>query len=324
MYVDQINDNQVLKNPFLGIVPSPTVKPLLKYSFENLKNTKFFLSEITLGKIQKEETNYISRMFYFETEGKKVSGLINYPKKSGNYPILVLLRGFVDREIYSSGEGSRRAGETFASNGFIALAPDFLGYGESASPSALPIEERFQTYTTVLSLLSSIPSLNDAFDKEAISTVRSNGKVGLWGHSNGGHIALSIAAITQNEFPLVLWAPVSKPFPYSILYFTDEFEDHGKALRKVVADFEKDYDIEDFSPTNYYEWIKSSIQIHQGGADEAVPLRWSDELYNNLKKLGIKVEYFTYPAENHNFNNGSFDILIERSLKHFQILKTSS
>ena len=81
-------------------------------------------------------------------------------------------------------------------------------------------EERFQTYTTAMNLLAGIEKWERA------------GKIGIWGHSNGGQIALTVLEISQKEYPTVLWAPVSKPFPYSILYYTDEAEDRGKALRK--------------------------------------------------------------------------------------------
>ena len=37
---------------------------------------------------------------------------------------------------------------------------------------------------------------------------------------------------------VILWAPVSKPFPYNILYYTDEAEDRGKWLRGEIAKFE--------------------------------------------------------------------------------------
>src|SRR3989338_9457942 len=239
---------------------TPMPKPLDKYSFENLRNNEFKGSEITFGNIIKDAETYISKLFYFYSDSKKVSGLANIPKNVENPPVIVMFRGYVDQEIYTTGEGTKRAGEVFARNGFLTLAPDFLGYGESASPSANPIEERFETYTTALNLLSSI-----------------NSKVGIWAHSNGGQIASSILAITGESYPTVLWAPVTKPFPYSILYYTDEYEDYGKKLRKIVADFEKDYDVDHYTFTNYLDGINASIELHQGGEDGAVPKKWSDQ-----------------------------------------------
>src|SRR3989344_5673752 len=106
-------------------------KPLDRYAFERLKNSVFTASNIEIGRVVKEEPDFESSMFYFNVDGKRVSGLINVPERPGNYPVIVLFRGYVDREIYQTGIGTAHMGEFLAKNGFITLAPDFLGYGES-------------------------------------------------------------------------------------------------------------------------------------------------------------------------------------------------
>lgn len=304
----------------LGTPVAPLVeKPLMKYSFESLRNRTFDGGDITIGEVLKDGPGFTSYLYSFLSDGKKVSGLINVPKKEGTFPAVLLFRGYVDREIYEPGVGTSRVGEAFASAGFITLAPDFLGYGASSSPSAQPIEERFETYTTAGNLLASVKNLNVAFKQaQILSTTADTDHIGIWGHSNGGHIALSTLAITGKAYPTVLWAPVSKPFPYSILYYTDEYEDHGKTLRKVVADFEKDYDSELFSPSNYFTFIQAPLQIHQGGADEAVPLRWSDQFVSTLKGLDKEITYYTYPNENHNFTSGSWSLAVSRSISFYK------
>lgn len=314
--------NQVL-NPTAQINP----KPLAKYAFENLKTRTSAGGNISIGQNVKKGTGFSSYIFYFPAEGpspsgvgsKKVSGMMNIPQKPGNYPVLILLRGYIDQKIYTTGDGTRRDGEIFAENGFIALAPDFLGYGESASPSANSVEERFQTYTTVLDLLASLPSLQSAINNITdIKIITDTDKIGIWGHSNGGQIALSILTITGKNYPVVLWAPVSKPFPYSVLYYTDEFDDRGKKLRRVIADFEKDYDAELFTFTNYLDWINAPIQLHQGGADEAVPQKWSDQLTKELKEKGKDINYFIYSSEDHNFTQGSWRLNIQRNIDFYK------
>lgn len=296
-----------------------TEKPLEKYSFDRLKNRIPAAGNMEIGNQLKTGGAFSSYLFYFETERKKVSGMLNVPAKPGKHPVLVLLRGFIDQKIYTTGEGTRRDGEIFAQNGFITLAPDFLGYGQSGSPSANPVEERFQTYTTVLDLLSSLPSLNQALIAiKDINVIPDISRAGLWAHSNGGQIALSVLAITGKHYPTVLWAPVSKPFPYSVLYYTDEFDDRGKALRRVVAGFEKDYDSDKYTFTNYMDWINAPIQLNQGTADEEVPEKWSDQLARELKGKGKDVAYITYPGEDHNFSRGSWDLIIQRNIEFYR------
>jgi len=309
-----------LTSPIVPVTPIPTVKPLLRYSFDNLKETVFNPEQIKLYKeLSQTNPDFSTWLFEFQTEGKRATGLANIPlnKPNTEMPIVVLFRGFVPGEIYEPGVGTKRMGEYLAQNGYITLAPDFLGYGDSDKPSSDAMEERFQTYTTALSLLSSLPTLNDALITAGLSAKSDPTNIGIWGHSNGGHIAIAVLAITGKPIPTVLWAPVTKPFPYSILYFTDEYDDNGKGLRKLVADFEKEYDIEQYSPTNYLEWITAPIQLHQGTDDEAVPVRWSDQFVNTMKKINKQISYYTYPGENHNFNLGSWPTLSVRSLDFF-------
>ena len=294
-------------------------KPLDKYAIDNLKNREFSSSLITIDKQLKSDSELSSNVFFYESAGKRVSGLINTPKKEGVYPVILMFRGFVPDEIFTTGEGTRRTGEALSQAGFITLAPDFLGFGESASESSHPLESRFETYTTALNLLASISNLNAALSlQNTFSGVRADPqKLGIWGHSNGGHIALVTLEVSGSKLPTVLWAPVTKPFPYSILYYSDESEDNGKLLRKLIADFERDYDVNRYSLTTYLDWIESPIELHQGTNDEAVPLRWSSQFVAEMQKRNKDISYFIYPGEVHNFNSSGWLLALARSVRFY-------
>lgn len=319
------NQNHSFVNPLAEQAAKIVERPLEKYQIANLSEVEFSKRPIRLGEVVSEDDEIASRMFYFEDvgatgdgKGYEVSGLMNYPKEKGNYPVIVMFRGFVDREIYTPGEGTRRSGEEMARRGFITLAPDFLGYGESEMPSEEPLEERFQTYTAALSLVAALDNLNDALSGDKDIEARAEiDKRGFFAHSNGGQIALTVLGVLGVDYPTVLWAPVTKPFPYNILYFTDEYDDEGKALRKIIADFEKDYDVFAYSIPRHLDLIKSPLQVHQGEVDEAVPQRWSDEFFALASDNEIEVDYHVYPGENHNFNNGSWQTAIDRSIDFF-------
>jgi dipeptidyl aminopeptidase/acylaminoacyl peptidase len=293
-------------------------KKLASYTHTALKMTEFPGSKIRIDKQLKDEENFSSYIYYFDVRGKKVSGLMNIPKNPGNYPAIVMIRGYVDTEIYSPGTGTSHGGEYLAQNGFITLAPDFLGYGFSDKGSDDAMEDRFLTYVTAIEQISSIKNLNQALVEKSLDARYDDRHLGLWGHSNGGQIALSVLEITGKEYPTVLWAPVSKPFPYSILFYTDQAEDRGKSLRKLLADFEKDYDVDKYSVTNYLDWIKAPVMINQGGLDEDVPQKWSVALFETLKDKKKEVEYFTYPKESHNFDQGEWPLVMERTTGFYQ------
>ena len=91
-----------------------TEKPLDKYTIDALSAQKFEASGIDIGDVVKDDKDFNSRIFYFWVGGKKVSGLVNLPKADGTYPVVVMYRGYIDREMYKTGDGTRRSGEVFA------------------------------------------------------------------------------------------------------------------------------------------------------------------------------------------------------------------
>jgi len=280
-------------NPLTEIKP----RPLDRYTTENLSRAKVNPSQIEVGKVLKDAPKFTSYEFSMNFDPslsgknlKKVSGMLNIPKGKGIFPLVVMFRGFVDAENYFIGQGTKPGAEYFAQNGFITIAPDFLGYGDSDSQVSDVFESRFQTYTTALTLLNSIKSISQWDNKNIF----------IWAHSNGGQIALATLEITQGSYPTILWAPVSKPFPYSILFFTDSPGDYGKSLRKELAKFEENYDTDLYSIHRYFDRIKAPIDLNQGARDENVPQAWSDLLYTTFKDLEIDVKYHVYPGNDHN------------------------
>lgn len=320
-----IESGYIARN-FSPFILSPILpKPLLAYTFQNLKKTNTPISQITLGPTLKSNQKVISQLFYFETPEKpgskimkKVSGLANIPNSSGTYPVIIMFRGFVSSEMYSPGIGTQPVAQALANNGFITLAPDFLGFGQSDPAATDSFENRFQTYTTALSMLSSIKTLNAALSASYSGSIIADlSHIGIWGHSNGGHIALATLAISGINFPTVLWAPVSVSFPYSILYYTNESDDQGKVLRKVLAQFEQLYNTDSFSPSNYYNWIKAPLQIEQGTSDHEVPVWWTDALVASLKKDGLSVSYNTHQDADHNMLPSGWTPTVDNTIQFF-------
>ena len=288
-------------------------KPLEKYSITNLSQTTIKPTSINIEEMISEEENFSSYLFSINIDPtlkyknlKKVTGLINLPNKDQKYPIILMLRGYVDQKTYKTGIGTQRGGEYFANNGFITIAPDFLGYGGSDIESNNIFESRFQTYTTSLTVLDSLSSIPEWDQKNVF----------IWGHSNGGQITLTLLEVTGREIPTVLWAPVSKPFPYSILYYTDESDDLGKLIRKELSQFEENYDVNEFSIHNYLSRIKAPLEIHQGTSDDAVPVTWTNELVKKLENFEVDVKYHKYQGADHNLQP-SWSLAVQKSLNFY-------
>jgi len=278
-------------------------RPLDKYSIENLTNSNIDSGTFKLTGKTTENDGFKSSIFRYSyhpdlgSSVKNTSGLINWPENNtstGKFPIVVLIRGYVNQKTYISGMGTKNFGQYLAKNGYITVAPDFLGYAGSDPEAGNIFESRFQTYVTVISLIKSI---------EENKIPGWDGKnIFIWGHSNGGQIAITTLEITGKGYPTVLWAPVSKPFPYSVLYYTDESDDQGKLIRSELSKFESQYNTENYSLTNYLEKISAPVVIHQGSNDDAVPQVWSDSFVQKLKTLNKDIAYTIHYGADHNMN----------------------
>ena len=300
---------------------------LAQYNFENLKKRENKASRIeiveenkTLDEARKnlikayakegikKEDNFTSYVITFESNGKKISGMMNLPMTPMSYklPAIIMIRGFAESQGYFVGSGSWKAADELARNGFVTISLDFLGYGLSDGESKDILEARFEKPVSVLDLIAAVKKL-DYVD---------NTKIGIWSHSNGGQIAISVLEITGENYPTVLWAPMTNPFPQSILETMDDSEG-GKIVKQKITDFEKDYDSKLYSIDNFYEWIKAPILIHQGTADVWCKVEWQRNLQSRLEKLGKEVRLDIRQGNDHNLKQ-SWDEVIKMDIEFFR------
>jgi len=299
-----------------------------QYNFENLKNRKNKASKIeNIGSVLvveearktvvkkylkdgiKKENNFESKAISFESNGKKISGMMNIPMTpmSNKMPAIIMLRGYAENEGYFIGSGSWKAADELARNGFVTISLDFLGYGLSDRESADILEARFEKPVSVLDLIESVKKL-DIVDSE---------KIGIWAHSNGGQIAISVLEITGKNYPTVLWAPMTNPFPKSVLDLVDETSEESLKVKQKLEDFEKEYDSKLYSIDNFYDWIESPILIHQGTSDVWCKVEWQEDLKSKLELLGKEIELEIETGNDHNFKQ-SWDKVIEMDIEFFK------
>lgn len=356
-------------SPVVGDDPVTTVppNPYAKYSFLELEKLQLTAGPIKIESLIDSQPSYASFLVSWDVPNLesgsrvRVTGQMNVPQGDGPFPVIVMLRGYADREIYFTGLGTRPAAAALARNGYITIAPDFQGYGGSGPESDDILVARFSRPLTVLQLLrnlqelrvemaapdsstgvattsaglsnspadtSSSPNAEAASISATLTETLSipsgaaalfdTQRLGMWAHSNGGQIALSVLEITNRAIPTTLWAPVSQPFPYSVLFYSNETPDGGKYLRGQLAHFEFTLKNkpEEFSVMHRPERILGPIQIHQGGNDEAVPLIWSQWLVEDLQEATVEAQLFTYPAANHNMQP-NWDEVVQRDLLFF-------
>lgn len=287
------------------VLPQPT--PLAKYSFEALAKRKYEPSEIKLERVMKDDNMFTAYVFSMNVDGQKVTGQANIPKKTGKLPVVVMIRGYAEKEGYFTGSGSYKAAGEFAKAGFITLAPDFLGYGGSDPESSDILEVRFAKPITVLTLLESIQNIPQANSQNVF----------IWAHSNGGQITLSVLEITKRPIPATLWAPVTRGFPESVLAFIKDLDDQGQMVVSTISAFTKDYNPKLFSIDTYFADITAPLQLHQGTGDILVKTSWSETFVKTMRSLNKNMTYYTYHKDDHNLKY-NWKTVIQRDIAFFK------
>jgi cephalosporin-C deacetylase-like acetyl esterase len=322
------------------------------FTIESLREYPFLPRQISIAKEIQDYPDYTAYEFTYAPLGKKMSGQLNLPKEMpANPKAIVLVRGWAPLETYYTGMGTKNAAAVFAQNGYITLSPDFFGYGNSDPEPNDHWLARFEKPIVVIELIESIRQLGVLLEPQ--SQVRTPiASIGMWAHSNGGQITLTSLEILGKPIPATLWAPVTAPFPYSVIFFSNEDYDEGKAFRKDVAAFEQTYDVFDFSLTQHLDLLHGPFQLHHGQRDTAAPYWWSDSFINLVKNENerrqeltdrlkaaedtnnateaaqirteiagqnlepIEFEYFTYPNADHNLVP-DWNTAISRDLEFF-------
>lgn len=343
------NPDTDLLSPFISPVETEKELPLLNFTINKLRDYPFEPREIAITGVIQEYPDYTAYEFTYQPLGASMSGQLNVPKElSAQSKAIVMVRGWAPSDIYYTGMGTKNAAAVFAQNGYITLAPDFFGYGKSAPEPDDTWLARFQKPMVVIELIKSIETNGVPVASDSADT-RKTGDIGIWAHSNGGQITLTALEILSEPYPATLWAPVVAPFPYSVLFFSDEDADEGKDFRKYVSQFEQDYDVFEYSITQRLNLLTGPFQLHHGTADTAALYTWSDEFIDkviaeNKRRLNlseqieelwaqeatdsavelaedqilepIEYKYFKYPGADHNLVP-SWNIAIERDLLFF-------
>lgn len=275
-------------------------------SLENSNNNQSFIEslrqrEFKGGEIKIEETlahnnSYTSYIFSYPSDNLKIYGMMNIPEGNGPFPVIVLNHGYFSPSGFTSGDGTRTMADILASNGYITVASDYRGHGQSEEDGQRRGGHRPEFAIDALNLIASVKNIQKADPN----------RIGMWGHSMGGEVSLRTAESTDKVKAIALWAPTSANA-------SDNANFYGGKHNPNTNNPEND----GISPINYLQYISAPISLHQGLVDVEVKPEWSKQLNDALKKEGKTVEYFEYAGQDHNFRNLGWDLISERTVAFY-------
>lgn len=296
---------------------SPAPEALQPLSIESLRafSQSVKAGEVKLEKTLKETSSYTSYAIAYQSDELKITGYMNVPKGTGPFPVIILNHGYFIPSRYQTGDGTRKEAEYLAQLGYVSVASDYRGYGSSDKGESL-----FR-WGYVYDVLSLIPAV------EKLPLVDPN-RIGIWGHSMGGMIAVKTLVANPKIKAAVLVAPVGAD-EADAYRLVKESRHEDVATIDELAWLEKNYGTPETNPETYAKMsainflanITAPINIHHSEGDQHVPFSWSEKLYNTLKKENKEVELYRYPGQLHTFSAArdltQWNQIMERTLAFF-------
>lgn len=266
---------------------------------ESLRERSYGNGEIKIEDEIGRNGSYSGYLFSYTSDGLKIYGRMNVPSGEspiGGFPVIILNHGYFNKSSFRSGDGTQTMADILARNGYLTLASDYRGHGNSEDDGQVSRGHRPEYAIDVLNLISSVKNLEKANPE----------KIGMWGHSMGGEVALRVTETTEKLKAIVLWAPTSARV-------SDNAGFYGSKRPQPAGNSYSD----GASPIYYLNYIQAPISLHQGLSDTEVKPEWSKELNEALLKESKTVEYFEYAGQDHNFRNLGWDIISKRTIEFF-------
>jgi dipeptidyl aminopeptidase/acylaminoacyl peptidase len=275
---------------------------LAQFTIEALRRRIYGQGQIEIVRMLEQKAQFTRYLFAYSSDGLRITGMLNRPRGSGPFPVVILNHGYYPLDVYQTGNGTRLAADYLAARGFLTLSPDFRSHaGSDDAPNVFRAGH-------VIDTLNLIPLAQQMADARP-------GKIYMWGHSNGGAITSKVITISDQIAAALIYSPASSIIAedYQFRYERWQARQNQPAGRRSgVIDLlglefpvtpEQAPDLYTrLSPLPYAGFVSARVLIIWGDQDETVPRKWPEDVFMALKQAGKDVEFVVYPGQPHSFN----------------------
>ncbi len=290
--------------------PTATPDPFAQYNrftIEGLRARTYGDGAIEIVQVLEEMPDFTRYLAAYRSDGLRITAMLNQPRGDGPFPAVILNHGYYPLDVYQTGNGTQLAADYLAARGFVTLSPDFRSHaGSDDAPN------QFRAGHV-------IDALNAVAAVQTLSNVQA-GKVGMWGHSNGGAITAKAITISDQIGAALIYAPASSNIEQDYWFRVERAASRGQEIDVIDWPVKPDEAPDLYtrlSPLPYAQYVHAPVQMHWGTADEIVPRLWPEDLRNALEAAGKPVEWFEYEGQPHSFQGVGNALYLERMVEFF-------
>jgi dipeptidyl aminopeptidase/acylaminoacyl peptidase len=260
----------------------------------------------------------LSRISY-PSDGFQISGLMatpDTPRPFFGYPVIILSHGYVAASKYrTDGPEYRDYIRAFARAGYVVIKPDFRGLGSSTGVA----QSGYYSAADTADILNLAASLSFFHPVDAA-------RVGLFGHSMGGHVALNAVTIAPTRFKaaVIYSAGVgdigdmfANWFPPSDVNNPEAAEDRTAITKQFGSPTQNPAFWAKVSPITYADQITTPLLLTHGAADRVIPVRFMEQFSAAMTAAGHPAPTYIQPGAGHVYKGQDVTTLIARSLALF-------
>lgn len=295
---------------------TPTPHPL---SIAYLRQQSFPGSDLTFEESLERGGNYNRYLVSYDSQGLKLYGLLTIPiddPPSTGWPVIIFNHGYIPPDSYKPTERYEEYVDALASHYYIVFRPDYRGHGKSEGTA----NGGYSSPDYTIDVLNAVASIQRY-------PLADPDRIGMWGHSMGGQIALRAMVSTCCAVRAgVIWAGVVAPYDFILTQWQttptpQAFTPAATGWREgFVSEFGAPASNPAFwaeiSPNTYLADISGPLQLHHGSADLVVPVEFSRILYSQMLDAKRTVYYYEYDGDDHNISH-NFALAMERTIAFF-------
>ncbi|MFE6618885.1 alpha/beta hydrolase family protein [Streptomyces sp. NPDC057740] len=253
-------------------------------------------SGLRLGAVRLRTDAYTQYAVTYRSNGLTVSGIMNVPRGEGPFPALVLAHGYIDPDVYTTGQGMPREQDLLARRGYVVLHTDYRNHAGSDDDPDNDVNLRLG-YTE--DVINAVQALRSA-DRPDVD----DGRIGLLGRSMGGGVVYNALVVAPGLVDAaVVFAPVSSRPEENIDRFQrPEGDPLVEEIEEAHGTPEENPEFwRQVSPVTYVDRVTEPLLVHHGTADDTCPPAWSRTTVAAFEAAGKDVELRRWAGEGHTF-----------------------